>query len=125
MTVKDGTTTDDIYPSRFLKADDIPGKAIFTIVDVNSEVVGEDSREKLIVSFKEIAKDLVLNKTNVGNIEEMYGKLPNSWIGKRVTMYTTFVDFRGKSVEAVRIEPKIPTGEPVQLPQPEPEEMPF
>ena len=74
MTVKDGTTTDEIYPSRFLKADDIDGKAIFTIVDVNSEAVGEDTREKLIVSFREISKDLVLNKTNAKNIEEMYGK---------------------------------------------------
>lgn len=122
MTVEDGKTTDDFFPSRFMKAADVDEeKPVLTVMDVNYEPIGEDNEMKLILAFQEVTKELVLNRTNASNLEEMYGKVPNNWIGKRVEMYTTFVDFKGKSVEAVRIKPQIPTesplvSEPVQEP---------
>lgn len=121
MTVEDGKTTDDFFPSRFMKASDVNKEnPILTIMDVNCEVIGEDSQNKLVLAFRETTKELVMNKTNAVNIGEIYGNNPNGWIGKRVELFTTFVDFRGKSIEAVRITPKVPTGEPAPPPAPEP-----
>ena len=121
MSIDDGRTLDDFFPSRFMKADDVDKEQpIYTIADVSAEVIGEDQLNKLVVMFFQTTKNLVLNKTNAFNLQAMYGKNPNDWIGKHVTLYTEFVSFRGKSVEAVRIEPKIPDNAP-----PEREEVPF
>ena len=102
MSVPENTTIDDYFPSRFMKADDMDKEQpIYTIADVSAEVIGEDQQNKLVVMFFQTTKSLVLNKTNASNLETMYGKNPNEWIGKHVKLYTEFVSFRGKSVEAV------------------------
>ena len=90
---------------------------IFTIADCNLEIIGEKDENKLVVAFIEINKELVMNATNWTNMEGIYGKNPNDWVGKHVEVFTTWVDFRGKSVEAVRIKPEVPTAAP---PEPEP-----
>ena len=116
MTVEDGKTVDDFFPSRFMKAADVNKESpVLTIADINLEVIGEDNQEKLVLSFLQTNKELVLNRTNSNNLQTIYGEGPNGWIGKHVELYTTFVDFRGKSIEAVRIKPQIPTESPPVL----------
>jgi len=118
MTVPEGTTKETVHPSRFMKAADLHGiTPIFTITDCNLEIIGDKDENKLVVAFKEIDKELVMNATNWTNMETIYGKDPNTWINKSVELFTTWVDFRGKSVEAVRIKPEVPTSAP---PEPEP-----
>src|SRR5210317_1260950 len=83
---------DDLYPSRFLKAGNIPnGKANYTIKAVAREPLETDqgTEEKVIMTFEETAMQLVLAKVNAVCIRAMFGSDVQAWIGKRVTLYTT------------------------------------
>lgn len=92
----------DQFPSKFLKAADLDGKNILvTIKDCMVETIGEDKRPVLYFAGKE--KGVVLNKTNATNISEAYGPDTDEWTGKKVMLYTAFVDFQGKSMESIRI----------------------
>ena len=109
MTVENGKTFNDFYPSRWLKAADIPDEnPIFTIFDVSAEQLGEDQEQKLVLMFKETTRHLALNKTNGSTLVELYGENPNDWISKRIEFFTEPVTYRGKATMAVRIKPNVP-----------------
>lgn len=92
----------DQFPSKFLKASDLDGKQIIvTMRDCVVESIGEDKRPVLYFVGKE--KGVVLNKTNANNISDAYGFDTDEWTGKKVVLYTAYVDFQGKSMEAIRI----------------------
>lgn len=92
------------FPSKFLKASDLGGaEPIVTIDRVTEEEVGED--KKPVVYFQGKEKGVVLNKTNAMNIAEAYGPETTNWRDQKVVLFTTWVDFQGKSVEAIRIRP--------------------
>lgn len=92
----------DQFPSKFLKAADLDGKQIVvTIKDCLVEAIGEDRRPVLYFVGKD--KGVVLNKTNANNIGDAYGPDTEEWTGKKVVLYTAYVDFQGKSMEAIRI----------------------
>lgn len=115
---------DQIYHSRWLKAEDLPDEDLaLTIKDVTDEEVGTDKELKLILTFHETSKQLILNKTNGKTMADRFGKEPNGWIGKRIVLYSTEVDFGGKTTLAIRIRPKSPTKPPIPAAQvpPEPE----
>lgn len=93
------------FPSKWLKATDLNGQQpTYTIREVSREDIGDDGF-KPVIFFNEVAKGVVLNKTNATNISEAYGPETDAWIGKPVILFTTWVDFQGKSVEAIRIRP--------------------
>jgi len=109
---------DDIYKNRWLKAEDIPDEdQTVTIKDVTDELVGQEKEKKFILKFVDVDKELVLNKTNAKTISDRFGKDPNGWIGKRITLYSTEVDFAGKTTLAIRIRLKNPI-KPVAQPEP-------
>jgi hypothetical protein len=90
------------FPSKFLKAADLNGSQIVvTIKDCQVESIGEDKRPVLYFVGKE--KGVVLNKTNATNIQDVYGPDTDDWTGKKVVLYTAYVDFQGRSVESIRI----------------------
>lgn len=94
----------DQFPSKFLKAADLNGsEPIVTIKDCIVETIGEDKRPVLYFAGKE--KGVVLNKTNATNISDAYGGDTDEWTGKKVVLFTAWVDFQGKSVESIRIRP--------------------
>lgn len=107
---------DNAFPSNYLKASDIgDAQPTVTIKDVVMEKLGEDTRPVLYFSGKE--KGIVLNKTNATNIREAYGPDTEEWTGKKVVLFTAWVDFQGRSVEAIRIRParaSEPAREPVK-----------
>lgn len=108
---------DDIYQSKWIKADDIGDEdLILTIKDVNAEQVGADKEMKLVLVFKEHEKQLVMNKTNAENLKDRFGKDPNAWIGKKIALFSTEVDYAGKTTLAVRIRKKTPA--PAVKPEP-------
>lgn len=94
----------DQFPSKFLKATDLNGsEPVVTIKDCIIETIGEDKRPVLYFAGKE--KGVVLNKTNATNISDAYGPDTDEWTGKKVVLFTSWVDFQGKSVESIRIRP--------------------
>lgn len=98
----------DQFPSKFLKAADLNGhEIVVTIKDCIVESIGEDKRPVLYFTGKE--KGVVLNKTNATNIQDTYGPDTDEWTGKKVVLYTAFVDFQGRSVESIRIRKPKPS----------------
>ena len=94
----------DQFPSKYLKAADLNGGEItVTIKDCIVESLGEDKRPVLYFAGKD--KGVVLNKTNANNIADAYTPDTDSWVGKKVVLYTAYVDFQGRSVESIRIRP--------------------
>lgn len=94
----------DTFPSKFLKAADIgDAQPTVTMKEVIMEDIGEDRRPVLYFTGKD--KGVVLNKTNATNISQAYGPDTDDWTGKKVVLFTAWVDFQGKSIEAIRIRP--------------------
>jgi hypothetical protein len=99
----------DVFPSKYVKAADLKGReATVVISGVEIEKIGED--RKLVVYFQGKDKGLVTNKTNANRISLMYGEDTDEWIGKEIVLGTDFVDFQGKTVEAIRIKPPAKRG---------------
>lgn len=95
----------DAFPSKWLKAADLKGgQPTVTVADVRYEDIGDDGN-KPVIYFDGKEKGVVLNKTNATNIAQAYGEDTDAWRGKKVILFTTWVDFNGKSVEAIRIRP--------------------
>ena len=96
------------FPSKWLKAEDVGDRTIpVTIADVRQEEVGDDFKMVLYVEGQ--TKGLVLNKTNANFIKGLYGDDTDDWVGERVQLYTTIVNFQGKSTNSIRVrEAKAP-----------------
>jgi len=94
----------DTFSGNMLKAADLKGaQPTVTIANIKMEKLGDDTKPVLYFAGKE--KGVVLNKTNATNIAAAYGPETDLWVGKRVILFTAWVDFQGKSVEAIRIRP--------------------
>lgn len=121
------------FPSNYLKAADLQDRAVrVTISGYKMEAIGED--QKPVIYFKGKEKGLVMNKTNANNIAAEYGDDMDMWQGKDIVLFSAWVDFQGKSVEAIRVrkpQPKDQEGAPAPQPkQPAPagdmnDEIPF
>ncbi|UCD06959.1 MAG: hypothetical protein JSW41_03940 [Candidatus Aenigmatarchaeota archaeon] len=96
-------TVDDYYPSDWLKSEDIRENTELTVTKVEPKKVGEDTR--LVMSFEEIDKSLVLNKTNANRMVEITGtKSYSEWSGEVVTLYTILTTYKKEEVKAIRIK---------------------
>ena len=96
--------TGDAFPSNYLKAGDLNGRAVrVTIESVTMEKIGDD--RKPVVHFVGKDKTLVLNKTNSNRIQEATGTDEmDDWAGWAITLYACKVDFQGKRVDAIRVD---------------------
>lgn len=93
----------ELFPSNFLKADDIPSPRGFTIKAVGVEEVGPEKTRKPVLFLNEEKRGLVLNKTNSSIIAHVFGQETDLWIGKPVELYKEAVQFQGRVVDAIRV----------------------
>ena len=97
------------FPSRFLKASDIPEPIICTIQNVLMEDVAPDPRKeeiKPILVFEEkIAgkQEKVLNKTNTDVCMGAFGWNSDEWAMRKVRLYVEQVMYQGKMVPGLRL----------------------
>lgn len=102
----------DLFPSRWLKHEDLPDDEdlVMTIKGVTSEEVGQgDDREtKAVIWFRETDKGLVLNKTNATAIAQAHGDDTDDWTGKKIALFVSEVEFRGKMTLAIRVRLRKP-----------------
>lgn len=83
---------DDLYPTRFMKAGNLPEvKTFYTIKDIAREQLQLEGgpEDKVVMSFEETAMQLVLAKVNAVAIKSMFGNDVRDWLGKRLTLYAT------------------------------------
>ena len=104
-----------VSTSDYLKADDLEGEELtLTIKNWKTEPFKNDAgveQAKVVLSFKEIDKTLVCNKTNAGSIAYAYGDDTDDWIGKTITLFPQMADYQGRTVPAIRVratKPKTP-----------------
>src|SRR5678816_1403114 len=97
----------DSFPSNYLKASDLAGRAVVVTIDrVEFEPVGRDKEVKAVVYFVGKTKGVVLNKTNARKITEITGSaLTEEWVGSAITIYPTETEFAGETVECIRVKP--------------------
>lgn len=101
--------TDKMFPSRFLKAGDLPeeGALPVTIEKITVEEIGPRRDQKPVIHFEELDKALVCNKTNANTITKLTGsKETDDWIGKTILLHRAEVEFQGEMVESIRVSLK-------------------
>jgi len=100
------------FPSKWLKSGDIPEDTdlVLTInkVEVQEVGQGEEAEQKPVIFFAETDKGMVLNKTNAGTISKLYTPETDAWLGKRIALFSTEVDFGGNQTLAIRVRMKPP-----------------
>lgn len=104
----------EAFPSKYLKADELEGDVTYTIREVQMETIGQgqDADEKPVVYFEETEKGLALNKTNANTISGLHGGDTDYWTGKKITLFSTEVDFQGRQTLAIRIRMRKPAPKP-------------
>jgi hypothetical protein len=99
---------DQLYPGRFLKAGDLlDKKPVLEISDVKiEELIGDKGKQiKGVISFRGKDKQWALNKTNGICLKAMFGRRPQEWVGKRVSLYSAMHrnSFTGEDEPCIRV----------------------
>lgn len=99
---------DDMFDSKYLKADDVPPRKRrpCVIEGVNLEQVGrgESARDRLVVYLVGEEKGLPLNKVNFTSLKEAFGGETNDWRGQKVELYRSTTMFNGKTTPCLRLD---------------------
>jgi hypothetical protein len=101
-------TRDEVFPSKYLRAADLQGKAyVATIERAPYETLkGLDGKEnqKIVLYFRGAEKSLPLNATNFDAVCDATGCFDTEdWPGQRIELYPTKTTMGGKSVDCIRI----------------------
>ena len=95
-----------MFESKYLKFGDLDGKGDVTMViqDCQMVQIGQNDEAPKPVLYFEGEKPIVLNKTNLRNIGEMYGVETNDWKGKKVVLWADpNVEFQSKRVGGIKV----------------------
>ena len=95
-----------LFPSNYLRAEDLDGDAIVTIERITQKDFNGEQKPILLLQD---SKGLVLNKTNSNTIAQLHGDEIDGWSGKRITLFPTSVPFRGDIVPAIRVKGDVPS----------------
>ena len=100
----------DFLGGNYLRKEDVSGPTTVTIEDVRSVLVPNADRKKLVMWFREIAKPLILNRTNTRKVVEIYRTTDTAaWRGP-ITLYVeSSVEYGGRIVGGIRMEPATAT----------------
>lgn len=94
----------DIFPSKYIKADDLKGRDVSVNIDrATMETLGNE--QKLVLYFIGKEKGMICNKTNFGRIAYLYGDETDAWADKPIILTAEFVEFQGKTVKGLRVRP--------------------
>ena len=111
----------DLYPSKYIKADDIQGQQVpVTIASISIEEVG-DKDHKPVLKFIGKEKGMVLNKTNALACASIWGDETNAWSMQTATLLAQPVMFQGRQTMGLAILPNMPNqAAPAPAPVPQP-----
>ena len=96
----------DFLGGNYLRKEDISAPITATLTNVWTEAVLNGGRKKLIVSFEEIEKPLILNKTNIKRFARIFGTGDTTeWRGPVVVYVEPGVEYAGRVVGGIRVRP--------------------
>jgi hypothetical protein len=98
-----------MFPSKWLAAADLDDADLtVTIRGCTFEEVTPTER-KWVLWFEETEKGMVLNKTNSKMISQLLlSDDTDDWVGRKIILFPTQVDFQGDQVDAIRVRKKLP-----------------
>ena len=98
---------DACYGSKYLSATEVGDRKIKTrIAKVRKEALqqqGGTTRNKFVLAFASLDKEMVLNATNKSILVDALGRTPADWIGTEVGIYTDPTTFGGKPTKGLRL----------------------
>ena len=95
----------DVFPCEYFRAGDVTDGQDLIVTIEKVTTVSVTGGEKRCLSFNEVDKKLLLNKTNWITIAEITGKDDDSlWIETRVRLVKKRVPFKGELVDAIRVQ---------------------
>jgi hypothetical protein len=92
--------------SKYFRASDFTKEIIGTIGSVESAEFKNDDGSaavKPVLHFQDLPQALVLNKTNFTALSLMFGEDTKDWIGAKVALYPSRVDFKGKTMPTIKV----------------------
>lgn len=98
---------DDVFPSKYLKASDLNGKAC--VVRITSAPIEQlktpDGKQdtKTVLYFRSGKKVLPLNRTNWDAVANIAGDDTDEWPGTEIELYPTTTEMKGKVVDCIRV----------------------
>jgi hypothetical protein len=91
--------------SRYLGQEDLDGETVVTLTHVVPEQVLEGDDDKLVAYFAELKKPLILNKTNLRRLANIFGtKWADAWLGPITVYVDPDVEMQGKVVGGIRVK---------------------
>ena len=102
----------DLYPSKYLKSDDL-GNARITlqVATIKLEEVEEGKQLKPCMYFNGKEKGMVLNKTNGLLCAHVWGNDTDTWAGQWLDLFVEPKMFQGKVVSGITVAPKLPNSD--------------
>jgi hypothetical protein len=95
----------DVFPSTWLAASDLGTARPTVTIERVDWATFQDGTRKRAVYFAGKDKALTVNMTNWSMIAEVTGcDDDEEWPGHRIRLYATRVDFKGKMVDAIRVD---------------------
>jgi len=96
----------DVFPSRFVKASDLPKPKSVKIKSAEMETLKTPqglAERKLVLQFDGFEKCLATNRTNFDTIAALHGHDTNGWVGKPIELFASRTHVRGRETDCVRV----------------------
>lgn len=97
----------DMIESKYMKQSDIPDPVIYTVESLKKVNVARDDEDpdyRWTVKYREFAKPMVLNVTNLKRMAKALGDDTDDWTGKQIEVYTDpDIEFGGNIVGGLRV----------------------
>lgn len=109
--------------SRWIKGADLqPGRPTMVTINAAFEQNFEQQNEtKPALSFDEIDQSLILNKTQVKTMLDLFGNDPRAWVGQRINLLQVPSNYQGKPtilITSAESAPPTGNGQPPRQPSP-------
>jgi hypothetical protein len=92
--------------SKYFRASDFAKEIVGTIGSVESAEFKNDdggTAVKPVLHFQDQPQALVLNKTNFTALALMFGEDTTDWVGEKIALYPSRVDFKGKTMPTIKV----------------------
>jgi hypothetical protein len=111
---------EDLFPSRYFKADDLPRAGLpVKIEGVTRERIGQEQKDKPVITFVNQTKSLVMNKTNYESIADILGNGDtDTWPGRIIVLFPDKTSYAGKPTPCVRVKKYMKPAAIAAKPQP-------
>ena len=97
------TTFNDMFPSKYLSAEDLDGKPMLVTISGLEPAQMRDGATKYVLSFDGQQKGLILNVTNGKSLAKSFGKDSGLWMGKEVELYAIDTEYAGDPCKGLRL----------------------